>query len=114
MGARWRRVDRHPDFFRNVPVAEKRRADSPGTNCWRTPPSAISHGKLRHDQRAARAGFGLAEAAEQTTDVRIDDWSLRTKTVNIARIVAQDFFRPRHTDATDPAGGRPGLLAQGS
>lgn len=35
-----------------------------------------AHGRLRHDQRAARAGFGLAEAAEATTDVRIDDWSL--------------------------------------
>ncbi len=34
-------------------------------------------GRLRHDQRAARAGFGLAEASEATTDVQIDDWSLR-------------------------------------
>jgi len=34
------------------------------------------HGKLRHDQRAARTGFGLVEASVQTTDVRIDDWSL--------------------------------------
>ena len=33
--------------------------------------------RLRHDQRAARAGFGLADAATTTTDVRIDDWSLR-------------------------------------
>ena len=35
------------------------------------------YGRLRHDQRAARAGWGLAEANEATTDVRIDDWSLR-------------------------------------
>lgn len=33
-------------------------------------------GRLLHDQRAARAGFGLAEAASGTTDVRIDAWSL--------------------------------------
>ena len=33
-------------------------------------------GRLLHDQRAARAGFGLAEAREGTTDVRIDDWSM--------------------------------------
>jgi predicted secreted hydrolase len=33
-------------------------------------------GHLRHDQRAARAGFGLAEASTETTDVRLDDWSL--------------------------------------
>lgn len=35
-----------------------------------------AHGRLRHDQRAARMGFGLAEAAAATTDVRIDGWSL--------------------------------------
>lgn len=34
-------------------------------------------GRLRHEQRAARAGFGLAEASAGTTDVRIDDWSLQ-------------------------------------
>jgi predicted secreted hydrolase len=33
-------------------------------------------GRLLHDQRAARAGFGLAEAATGTTDVRVDGWSL--------------------------------------
>ena len=33
-------------------------------------------GRLLHDQRAARAGFGLAEAASGTTDVHIDAWSL--------------------------------------
>ncbi len=35
------------------------------------------HRRLRHDQRAARAGFDLALAREGDTDVRIDDWSLR-------------------------------------
>ena len=33
-------------------------------------------GRLVHDQRAARAGLGLAQASTSTTDVRIDDWSL--------------------------------------
>lgn len=33
-------------------------------------------GHLLHDQRAARAGFGLAEAAVGDTRVQIDDWSL--------------------------------------
>ena len=33
--------------------------------------------RLRHDERAARAGWGIAEAIETTTDVRIEDWSLR-------------------------------------
>jgi predicted secreted hydrolase len=50
------------------------------------------NGKLRHDQRAARAGFGLAEAAEETTDVRIGDWSLKLSEGRyLARIAAQDF-----------------------
>jgi predicted secreted hydrolase len=34
-------------------------------------------GKLLHDQRVARAGFGLAEASEADGAVVIDDWSLR-------------------------------------
>jgi len=34
-------------------------------------------GRLRHAQRAARAGFGLAEASAADTDVHIDNWSLR-------------------------------------
>jgi len=34
-------------------------------------------GKLRHDQRIARAGFGIAQASEQDTDVRLRGWSLR-------------------------------------
>jgi predicted secreted hydrolase len=50
------------------------------------------NGRLRHDQRAARAGFGLAEAAEETTDVRIGDWSLQLDDGKyIARIAASDF-----------------------
>jgi predicted secreted hydrolase len=34
-----------------------------------------SRGRLVHDQRAARAGFGLAQASTLTTDVRVDDWT---------------------------------------
>jgi predicted secreted hydrolase len=49
-------------------------------------------GRLRHDQRAARAGFGLAEAAEGTTHVIIDDWSLAASgDAYRARIVAREF-----------------------
>lgn len=36
-----------------------------------------AHGKLRHDQRIARAFPALAEARSGDTDVFIDDWSLR-------------------------------------
>jgi predicted secreted hydrolase len=34
-------------------------------------------GRLQHGQRAARSGFGLAEASEADTDVHIGDWSLQ-------------------------------------
>ncbi|MBO9641818.1 MAG: carotenoid 1,2-hydratase [Pseudacidovorax sp.] len=36
----------------------------------------LQAGKLHHDQRIARAGFGIAEAAEDDTRVRLRDWSL--------------------------------------
>src|SRR3984893_2091018 len=59
------------------------------------------HGRLRHDQRAARTGFGLAEAREETTDVWIGDWSLKLIDGSyVAKIAARDFeldlrFSPR-------------------
>ena len=34
-------------------------------------------GRLRHDQRIARAGFGIAQASEDDTDVRLRGWSLK-------------------------------------
>ncbi|MEK9721347.1 MAG: carotenoid 1,2-hydratase, partial [Quisquiliibacterium sp.] len=33
--------------------------------------------RLRYAQRSARAGFGLAQASESDTDLRLFDWSLR-------------------------------------
>jgi predicted secreted hydrolase len=33
-------------------------------------------GRLRHDQRIAREGFGIAHASEQDTDVRLRSWTL--------------------------------------
>ena len=82
-------------FFRNRPrIAE--------TNPSRFAPRQLlfahaaladrRNGKLQHDQRAARAGFGLAEAGEETTDVRIDDWTLGLAAGRyVARIVARGF-----------------------
>ena len=82
-------------FFRNRPgVAES------GTSRFAPRQLLFAHaavadpryGRLRHDQRAARAGFDLAEAAEATTDVHIGDWSLRlTRDTYKARIAARDF-----------------------
>ena len=57
-------------------------------------------GRLLHDQRAARAGFGLAAAGEADTDVRVEDWTLARKgEAYAARVAARDFdyaldFRP--------------------
>lgn len=50
-------------------------------------------GKLQHDQRAARSGFGLALADTGDTDVYIDNWSLRRETTGRyrARFPARDF-----------------------
>ena len=49
-------------------------------------------GRLLHDQRAAREGFGLAGAEEGKTHVWIDDWSLALAgEVFVARLVAREF-----------------------
>ncbi|HET7794749.1 MAG TPA: carotenoid 1,2-hydratase, partial [Rhizobacter sp.] len=39
--------------------------------------SDVQGARQRHDQRIARAGFGIAEAAEGDTAVRLRDWSLQ-------------------------------------
>jgi predicted secreted hydrolase len=51
-----------------------------------------SLGRLRRDERAARAGFGLAQASQGTTDVAIGDWSLRlTDERYVTRIAARGY-----------------------
>jgi predicted secreted hydrolase len=49
-------------------------------------------GRLWQDQRIRRAGFELAEAAENDTQVWIDNWSLKREAGTYqARIAAEDF-----------------------
>ncbi|MBI2961478.1 MAG: carotenoid 1,2-hydratase [Betaproteobacteria bacterium] len=61
------------------------------------------NGRLLHDQRAARAGFGLAEAGIGRTDVRIDDWSLKlTDAGYVARVAARDFAFALQFQPTQP------------
>jgi predicted secreted hydrolase len=82
-------------FFRNRPrVAE----EIPGELAPRQllfAHAALSDpavGHLLHDQRAARAGLGLAEAAQGRTDVFNGDWSLRqTDDGYAAEIPAREF-----------------------
>jgi len=50
-------------------------------------------GKLLHDQRAARAGFGLARAEEGRTEVAIEDWSLKAAGNGYDAVVAARDFR---------------------
>ena len=98
-------------FFRNRPrVAE----DNPSRFAPRQLLFAhaaladAKNGKLLHDQRAARAGFGLAEAKEDRTDVTLDDWSLRqTASGYSARIAAREFEYALEFKQTQP------LLLQG-
>ena len=60
-------------------------------------------GKLLHDQRAARAGFGLAEVQENRTDVRIDDWSLKQSASGYsARLAASEFEFALEFKVTQP------------
>lgn len=50
------------------------------------------HGRLRHDQRAARPALGLAGAREDTTGCWIDDWTLELRDGTYrTRIAARDF-----------------------
>jgi predicted secreted hydrolase len=51
------------------------------------------HGRLRHDQRAARIAFDLAGAAEGRTNVWIDDWSLRQEHERYTATIAGRGFR---------------------
>jgi predicted secreted hydrolase len=50
--------------------------------------------KLWHDQRIARAGFGIAQASEQDTQVKLRDWQLSRSAATgsyQAHITARDF-----------------------
>ncbi len=67
-------------FFRSRPSVDQRNPSAFAPKQILFAHAAISDpqvGKLLHDQRAARAGFGLAEAATADADIVIDDWRFR-------------------------------------
>ena len=67
------------------------------------------HGRLRHDQRAARTALGLAGSGEGTTRIWVDDWFLDLSNQTYkARIAARDFS----LDLNLGTGGQP--LLQGN
>ncbi len=60
-------------------------------------------GKLLHDERSARAGFGLAGAQVGRTEVWIDDWSLRQRDgAYVTRIATGDFAFELVLEPTQP------------
>ncbi|MBH2016222.1 MAG: carotenoid 1,2-hydratase [Burkholderiales bacterium] len=64
-------------------------------------------GRLVHDQRIARTGFGLAEAAEGDTRVNLRDWTLARsgpveRSVYTSRIRARDFDFDLRFEQTQP------------
>lgn len=68
--------------------------------------------RLLHDQRIARAGFGIAEASAEDTDVKLRDWTLRRRgppgdSSYEALLPAQGFGLDLRIRATQP------LLLQG-
>jgi len=69
----------------------------------------LSTGRLHHDQRIARAGFGVAQAGLADTDLRIRDWTLIRQPDGryLARVEGGDFALELDATPTQP------LLLQG-
>jgi predicted secreted hydrolase len=69
----------------------------------------ITAQKHWHDQRIARAGFGIAQASDTTTDVKLRDWALKRLADGSyeSRISARDFDLDLQFKPTQP------LLLQG-
>jgi len=82
-------------FFRTRPGVAERSASRFAPTQLLFAHAAIADptlGRLRHEQRAARAGFELARASETSTDVAIGDWSLNLAgDTYTARVAAREF-----------------------
>lgn len=78
----------------------------------------LQAGRLLHDQRMARAGFGIAEASEADTDVRVRDWRLARDAASghyDARLPAEGFALDLRFAPTQPVllQGQGGLSRKG-
>ena len=72
----------------------------------------LAGGRLLHDQRIAREGFGLAQAATEDTDLRLDGWTLQRsgpveRSSYRALLAAREFTLDLAFESTQP------LLLQG-
>ena len=60
------------------------------------------HGRLRHDERAARVALNLAGSRQGTTRVWVDDWSLAlSENTYSTKITARDFSLDLQFEAKD-------------
>jgi predicted secreted hydrolase len=93
-------------FFRNRPRIAEDSASRFAPDQLLFAHAALSDpktGRLLHDQRAARAGFGLARAEEGRTDVAIEDWSLKAAGNGYdAEVAARDFRYALRFEAAQP------------
>jgi predicted secreted hydrolase len=93
-------------FFRNRPGVAEANPSAFAPKQLLFAHAAIADPRIGHllrDQRAARAGFELAESAEGHTEVHIGDWSLRAEGDGyIARIPANGFAIDVTFRATQP------------
>jgi predicted secreted hydrolase len=83
-------------FFRTRPDVDQRNPSAFAARQILFAHAALSDpkvGRLLHDQRIARQGFGLAEAATGDTDVVLQDWSLKRQADGRfhARVGGKDF-----------------------
>ena len=67
----------------------------------------LQAGRIAHDQRIARAGFGVAQASEVDTAVKLQNWSLVRKASDTgsrytAQVQADDFSLALQFDTTQP------------
>lgn len=93
-------------FFRNRPGLDEGNPSRFAAHQLLFAHAAISDpavGPLLHDERVARAGFGLAEAKAGSTDVAIEDWSLRQQgqTYRVS-VPGKDFELALDLVATQP------------
>jgi predicted secreted hydrolase len=82
-------------FFRNRPLVAEHSKSSFAPRQLLFAHAALADagaGRLIHDQRSARTGFGIAQYDEADTRVKIDDWTLeRAGRGYRARIAAREF-----------------------
>ena len=101
-------------FFRNRPQVQENNPSAFAPKQLVFAHAAIadpSLGRLRHDQRSAREGFGLAGLETGNTRVWIEDWSLRLAPEGyVAQVAARNFgmrltFRPTQPILLEGEGG---------